>query len=686
MDTRTLRVLEYDAVRQRLRACAACSLGKELAERLEPSIVPDEVRRLIAETTQARLMLDTTGRPPLGGVTDVRAQVMNAARGGVLGGQNLQDVSGALYASRRTRAYLSRLKEQAPLVAERAGSLGVFQEIEEAVEAALDRRGEVQDSASDQLRTIRGRIQHLQDSIAKRLETILHSSTNARLIQDPIVTIRNGRYCIPIRTEFKGEFRGLVHDSSGSGATVFMEPFAVVEVNNELREERSAEEREVRRILAALSLKVGERGEEILHTLAALAELDLIFARATLANEQKATEPVLNTKSEISLVNARHPLLEGHVVPISLRIGEDFNALIVTGPNTGGKTVSLKTVGLLALMVQSGLHLPADSHSKMAIFRQVFADIGDEQSIQQSLSTFSSHMTQIVNVLRQADNSSLVLLDELGAGTDPIEGGALAQAILTELVRRRCSAVVTTHLGQLKTFAASCPEVENACVEFDTATLRPTYRLTIGSAGSSNALEIAERLGMPSALLSDARRQLDSVSEGRYSGMLDQVRQASKDAEGRRERARWIEAEAARLKEQYEQALHRLKDEEERTGAGIGLRMKDDLERLAKVADAIHEEVRFTHKSLAHRLREVRDGLRAALDRTADLLAGHAPERPLAPGDPVYVVKMHKWGQVVRVHKARRRATVRIGELEIEMGMDELLPWGSDFNGTVSSQ
>ena len=430
MDTRTLRVLEYDAIRQRLRACASFSLGQELAERIEPSSNPDEVRRLVAETTEARLLLDGGGRPPMGGITDVRPLVMNATRGGALAGRDLQDVSGVLYASRRMRGYLTRAQERAPLISSRLPRLCSFQEVEEAIAAAIDSRGEVMDSASEALRTVRQQVRRLQDSIAKRLESILHSSQFARIIQDPIVTVRNGRYCIPIRTEYKGEFRGIVHDSSASGATVFMEPFTVVEVNNELREVQAAEEREVRKVLAALSLLVGERGEEILRSVHALGALDLIFARALLANQQDATEPLLNIKGQVELVNARHPLLSGRVVPISIHLGDDFSILIITGPNTGGKTVSLKTVGLLTLMAQSGLHIPADSHSKIAIFQQVFADIGDEQSIQQNLSTFSSHMTQIVNVLQKARGSSLVLLDEIGAGTDPAEGSALAKAVL----------------------------------------------------------------------------------------------------------------------------------------------------------------------------------------------------------------------------------------------------------------
>ncbi|HUU54682.1 MAG TPA: endonuclease MutS2, partial [Armatimonadota bacterium] len=387
MDARTLRVLEYEAVRQRLRSQAASSLGKELAEKVEPAGDLEQVRRLLAETAQARALLAGGGRPPLGGLHDVRAQVINASRGGVLAERDLLEVSDTVYASRRMRGYLNQTQVEAPLITSRAADLGTFQEIEQAVAASIDSRGEVADTASEQLRAIRTKIRRLQESIEQRLHAILHSSQHARMIQEPIVTVRNGRYCIPVRSEFKGGFRGIVHDSSSSGATVFMEPFAVVEVNNEVREARSAEEREVRRILARLSGMVGEVGEEILSTIQALAALDLIFARAALAEQMEAIDPEINDDGKVDLIQARHPLLEGRVVPVDINIGEEFSALVLTGPNTGGKTVSLKTLGLLTLMAQTGLHLPVAQGSRAAVFSKIFADIGDEQSIQQSLST-----------------------------------------------------------------------------------------------------------------------------------------------------------------------------------------------------------------------------------------------------------------------------------------------------------
>ncbi len=558
MDPRTLRVLEYDEVRKRLRAHASSSLGKELAEALSPATEFKQVQRLLTETTQARALLAGAGRVPLGGVSDVRAQVMNAERGGVLAERDLLDVANTVYSARRMRGFLMKAEVEAPLITARADDLSLFEDIERAVEQSIDSRGEVVDSASDQLHAIRQRIKRLQESIEQRLNAILHSSQYIRIIQDLIVTIRNGRYCIPVRSEHKSEFRGIVHDSSSSGATVFMEPFAVVEVNNELREARSAEEREVRRILARLSALVGERGDEILSTLRVLGALDLIFARAALAEISRAVEPEVNSQGKVDLIEARHPLLDGRVVPISIRIGEEFNALVLTGPNTGGKTVTIKTLGLLTLMAQSGLHIPAAQGSRVAVFGRIFADIGDEQSIQQSLSTFSSHMTQVVKVLNGADGNSLVLLDEIGAGTDPAEGSALAKVVLLELLRRGSRVIATTHYGELKAFAYTQPGVENGSVEFDPVTLEPTFEVRIGTPGSSNAFAIASRLGVSPDLLRQAAEMMGEEQVELHEVIQRAERDQRDLAEERRAAAR-TRSELERTRTEYEKLLAELK-------------------------------------------------------------------------------------------------------------------------------
>ncbi|HUU54647.1 MAG TPA: endonuclease MutS2 [Armatimonadota bacterium] len=706
MDARTLRVLEYDAVRQRLCAQASSSLGKELAEAVEPAAEFEQVRRLLAETTQARALLAGRGRPPLGGVHDVRAQVINASRGGVLAERDLLEVSDTVYASRRMGSYLQNADVEAPFITSQAANLGVFVEIEQAVGASIDNRGEVVDTASEQLRALRMKIRRLQESVEQRLHAILHSSQHARMIQDPIVTVRNGRYCIPIRSEYKGGFRGIVHDSSASGATVFMEPFAVVEVNNEVRETRSAEEREVRRILARLSGMVGEVGEEILASTRALAALDLIFARAALADQMDAVDPEINRDGKIDLIQARHPLLEGRVVPVDIRIGEGFQALVLTGPNTGGKTVSLKTLGVLTLMAQSGLHLPAAHGSRIAVFSKVFADIGDEQSIQQSLSTFSSHMTQIVKVLDSADGSSLVLLDEIGAGTDPAEGSALAKSILIELLRRGSRVVATTHYGELKAFAYTQPGVENASVEFDSVTLAPTFEVRIGTPGSSNAFAIASRLGMSTQILRQAAEMMGE-SQVELHEVIQRAERDQRDlAEERRAAAR-ARRELEHTRAEYEKLLADIKARrrdllaesreearrivsraKERTEDLLNL-LRQSVQEAREAKDAIEREAELVRKFAPPEPAEVASVAREELseisaeaaEATAEAAEPETPPPPapepvgdLVRGDTVLVRSVRQRGTILEPPDTNGHVQVQVGLLRLSVPVSDLSP------------
>jgi len=668
MDARTLRVLEYDAIRQRLAARAACSLGWDLALEIAPSTRLSDVRRLLDQTQQARDLVAEGGRPPFGGAADVRAQVVNAARGGVAAPRDLLDISNTLYASRRMRSFLQKAEESAPLVAERAAGLRAFPELEQAVAQCIDHRGEVLDTASDELRAIRQRMQRLQDTIARRLQTIIHATGYARLLQEPIITVRNGRYCVPVRSEFKGEFRGIVHDSSASGATVFMEPFSIVEVNNELREARAAEEHEVRRILTRLSAQVGERGDEILQTIATLGELDLIFARAALAEQMEAVHPEVGTDAKLDLIGARHPLLEGRVVPIDVRVGEEFTALIITGPNTGGKTVSLRTVGLLTLMAQSGLHIPAESGSRIPIFRQVFADIGDEQSIQQNLSTFSSHMTQVVNVLNHADGDSLVLLDEIGAGTDPAEGSALAKAVLMELVRRGARVLATTHYGELKVFAYAQPGVENASVLFDPVTLEPTYEVRIGTPGSSNAFAIASRLGLSPGLLREAA-ELMGESQVRLYEVIERAEQDQRDLIAERREAARTRMDLEKTKGEYEKMLAELRGQRRE----LLREAREEARRIVARAKQRTEELLNLLRQSVQEAKEAKE----AIAREAKLVARYAPRDlpAVRVAEPSEVVQAAR-EELAGISAEASEATAEIAEPETAPAAPEPLPVG----------
>jgi len=496
MDDKSLEMLEFPRILERLARHTSFSAGRELALALRPSPDPEEVRRRLAETGQARALLSSRSCPSLGGVKDVRPLAKDAQRGIVLSPAQLLDIRDTLQAGKSLRRALLHSARQFPLLAAIAGEIEECPHLIEEIGRCLSERGEVMDKASAALAHIRGQLRDLRGRLLNRLQRIIADPANAPYIQEPLITQRGGRYVIPLKAEFKGRIRGLVHDTSASGATLFIEPMEVVELGNRLRELEVEEEREVRRILAALSQLVARDATLIERTVEALARLDLAFAKARYADEIEGVEPKLIPPSRrvrpLRLYRARNPLLDpATVVPIDVPFREDFSALVITGPNTGGKTVTLKTVGLLSAMAQSGLFIPAQEGSTLPIFSGIYADIGEEQSIEQSLSTFSSHMGNIIRILELADEHSLVLLDELGAGTDPVEGSALARAILSHLLKRGITTLVATHYPELKAFAHVTPGVENACVEFDAQTLMPTYELTIGLPGRSNAFAIA---------------------------------------------------------------------------------------------------------------------------------------------------------------------------------------------------
>jgi DNA mismatch repair protein MutS2 len=704
MDEKTLKTLEFDKILVRLASFTDFPASHEKALDLRPSPDLVEARYRQALTQEARLLLDTQ-EVSVGGARDVRTQTDRASHGVVLDPNELLDIKFTLVAARQLRRTFERLGEQFPNLADLAAQFPPPLGLVDQISRAISERGDILDSASPALGTIRRNSHVIHDRLMSRLQKMVADPKNAPYMQDPIVTQRDGRFVIPLRSEFKGRIKSIVHDQSSSGATLFVEPLAVVELNNQHRELILQERDEERRILTALSQRVGELADDILQSVEVMAELDLVFASAKYAYSLRASEPLLrpfrvdaegdHPGSVIRLFNARHPLLDPEtVVPIDVELDDQTYALVITGPNTGGKTVSLKTVGLLAMMAQAGLHIPAQSGSELTVFEDIFADIGDEQSIEQSLSTFSGHITNIIHILASADARSLVILDELGAGTDPQEGAALARAILTHLLMRQITTLVTTHHPELKAFAHATPGVVNASVEFDLETLRPTYRLTIGLPGRSNALAIAERLGLPQEVIGDARSELDP-DELRAEGLLDEIHH-------QRELTRQARAEAEASLEEAEEARNELirrleKIEDERRE----ILEKSRSEARQQVA-ALQDEIREVRKSLARArqpleaLKDIEtetvaleDSVDAPVERvepalSSELLragrpeAGSAPKRkPLRLGSRVYLRSLGTEGVVISLSE---------DEAEVQVGMMRVRARRSDLDTTLPSE
>ncbi len=688
MHERTAKGLEWDAIRQQLARYTSFSAGKALALSLEPATDVQTVRRLLEETREARVLLDTRN-VHLGGVHDIRPLVDQAERGRVLLPRELLDVRSTLQRARLLRQTILRASQQFPNLADWASQMEPCAHVADEIGRCLDDQGEVRDDASPELARIRGQLRAQREHLTRTLENLLRHPDIAPYLQEPLITQRGGRYVIPVKAEFKNKVPGLVHDQSASGATYFIEPLSVVELGNKVRELELEEEREVRRILADLSNLVAEEAPYIVRTVEVLAYLDLVFAKAQYANALDAVIPEvlpfrpphrvpprlgnedprtlpMHPGSVLDLRRARHPLIpRDQVVPIDVYIDDDWFILLITGPNTGGKTVTLKTVGLLVSMAQAGMAIPAAEGSRFTVFDGVYADIGDEQSIEQSLSTFSSHMTNIIDILNRATSRSLVLLDELGAGTDPEEGAALARAILMTLLERSITTLATSHYSELKVFAHNTPGVMNASVEFDPETLQPTYELTIGLPGRSNALAIARRLGLDERILERAARMVRPESL-EADALLSEIREA-------RQRVRKLEQElASRLQEvtEREAELHRRLAELEQERRRI-------LDEAREAAQAELDDLRREVRRLRSRLKRAHPAVRPpeaeqALREAEDLLTAKrevfrpeptppAPGEPatLKPGDRVYVPNLQAEGEVVAVHN---------GEVEVQVG------------------
>lgn len=683
MNQKTIHVLELPKILERLAGFTTFSASAELARELWPTTDLEEAETWQRETAEARALFANQVSVSVGGARDVREPAINAQRGILIEPNVLLDIRTTLRRATTLKRTLGRMKGQYPLLADLVSEVEECTALQDEIARVLDENGAVKDTASVQLAVIRRDLKAAFDRLQSRLQRIISAPANQPLLQETLITMRNGRYVIPLKAEHKGKIPGVVHDSSSSGATLFIEPLETVELNNRWRELQLDEEKEIRRILLALTDEVGRVSEQIVRTVEVLAYLDLVLAKARFADSIKAVEPVLlpfqprphnpqHPGSLIDLQGARHPLLTGHVVPIDVEFDENTWVLVVTGPNTGGKTVALKTVGLLTLMAQCGLHLPAES-ARLTVFEGVFADIGDEQSIEQSLSTFSSHMTNTIHILRECNSRSLVLLDELGAGTDPAEGSALARAILTHLLERRVTTMVTTHHPELKVYSVETPGVRNASVEFDLETLAPTYRLIIGLPGRSNALAIASRLGLSQDIIERARTMV-ATEDLIADDLLDEIHRTRDDI--RRQQAaisalrEAVEQERAELQERLSAA----EDERRNIIAAARRETQNELDQFRKELRRLRNEMREaglpleTLRAIQQAADNLQDALRQPVENAVDVPenGGWTPRL----GDSVWLETLKAEGTIIELDK--NEAVVQIGSLKIRAGLHDL--------------
>lgn len=565
MNPKALKALEYFKIIEQLTEKASSSLGKNLCRQLVPLTDINEIRHMQTQTRDALLRIFQKGSISFGSVKDVRGSLKRLEIGSSLGVPEILSICGLLENTNRVKTYSRGDRNDAApdSLSDMFESLEPLTPVTTEIRRCILSEDEISDDASPALRQIRRNIKAANDRIHTQLGSIVNGSAR-NYLQDSVITMRDGRYCIPVKAEYKNQVPGMIHDQSSTGSTLFIEPMAIVKLNNDIRELELQEQKEIEVILSSLSEQIALEREAIALDLDLMVQLDFIFARASLALDMKGSEPVFNEEGRINLKKARHPLInKKKVVPIDIRLGDEFDLLVVTGPNTGGKTVSLKTVGLLTLMGQSGLHIPANDMSELSLFHEVYADIGDEQSIEQSLSTFSSHMTNVVSFLEKADTKSLVLFDELGAGTDPTEGAALAISILSYLHERQIRTMATTHYSELKVYALSTPGVENGSCEFDVETLRPTYRLLIGIPGKSNAFAISSKLGLPDHIIERAKEQISEQDES-FEDVLTSLENSRVTIENERQEIRQYKEEIKQLKEKLQTKQEKLDEQKDR--------------------------------------------------------------------------------------------------------------------------
>ena len=685
MNNKAITALEYNKIIKLLTEKASCEMGRKLCEELVPMTDLEKIRLMQVQTADALTRLFRKGGISFGGVKDVRGSMKRLEIGSSLNIPELLMVCRLLENASKAKAYSRHERTEA---AEQDSLEALFADLEPLTPLAAEIRrcilseDEVSDDASPGLSHVRRAIKTANNRIHTQLNAIVNGSARTYL-QDSVITMRGGRYCIPVKAEYKNQVPGMIHDQSATGATLFIEPMAIVKLNNDIRELELQEQKEIEAVLASLSEQTATHTQAILLNMQLMVELDFIFARAHLAMDMNATAPVFNEDGRIRLRKARHPLIDPKkVVPIDIRLGDDFDLLVVTGPNTGGKTVSLKTIGLLTMMGQSGLHIPAADQSELAVFEEIYADIGDEQSIEQSLSTFSSHMTNIVSFLEKADDRSLVLFDELGAGTDPVEGAALAIAILSYLHNQQIRTAATTHYSELKIFALSTSGVENASCEFNVETLKPTYRLLIGVPGKSNAFAISSRLGLPDHIIAKAKEQIDKQDES-FEDVLTTLEQNRVTIENERQEIERVRAEleeaqrkAAEIRDRTEKQKEKILREANEQAHALLRDTKEYADKTMKMFNKFQKD----HVDTAAMERErqaIRDRMNKAEGNMAEAAAVRKPAKQLTakdlkPGDMVRVVSMNLKGTVSTKPDSKGNLFVQMGIIRSKVNISDL--------------
>ena len=706
MNPKALKTLEYNKIIDKLTEFAGSALAKEMCRNLQPSTDLYEIQALQKETSDALSRIYQKGAVSFRGVRDIRGSIKRLEIGAIIGINELLSICSLLEVCSKVKAY-SRNDRDPDFEDSLEAMFQVLQPltpVSSEIRRCIASEEELNDDASPALFKIRRSMRQINDKVHAQLQTMVNGSARTYL-QDAVVTMRNGRYCIPVKAEHRGQIPGMIHDQSSTGSTLFVEPMAVIKLNNDLRELELKEEKEIEMILATLSARCGEETEALRDDLDLLTKLDFIFARAQLSRSMNGTQPDFNEEGRILIKKGRHPLLDKKkVVPIDIQLGKDFELLIITGPNTGGKTVSLKTVGLFTLMGQAGLHIPAFDHSELSVFHEVFADIGDEQSIEQSLSTFSAHMTNTVSILKEADDRSLVLFDELGAGTDPTEGAALAIAILSNLHRRGSRVMATTHYSELKVFALSTPGVENGCCEFDVETLRPTYRLLIGVPGKSNAFAISQKLGLSQDIIEEAKTHLTKQDED-FEDLLADLEQKRVTIEQERDQINSYKEEIRELKQRLESKQEKLDLSRDKILREANEQARNILQEAKDYADTTIRNFQKYGKAAgvsAKDMEKERGKLREKMSTVDKKLSAKnaAPKKShkqltakdLHIGDSIKVLSLNLKGTVSTLPDAKGNLFVQMGILHSQVNirdlekLDDTVITGGNFSKTGSGK